>query len=650
MKLSRLAGIALLILLPVSANGQPENFSDLSTSVAENFAGDEADPSFLQIYNSELSELREQPVNLNSASGEELSELFFLSDFQVKSLLDYVRSNGRIYSVYEIANIPGFNREMTELLMPFIILETENKSVHRTRLKGSVLSNFILSNDGKDTSSIGSGLKYLGRYKITSGGFTLGITTEKDRGERFIYGSPALPDFFSGFLSFTGEKAIRNIIIGDFSGRFGNGLSVNSGMASMQSLTSTGFSTSARGFRGYSSTDENSFFRGIAATFAIENILFSVFYSSNKLDATSDPSGKFITSFYTAGLHNTASLTLKRDVVTMDACGMNIAADIRRSRVGVVYTRNKLSIPMAASNEPERRFRFEGDHNEVLSVYYSSVTGRTHLFGEGSIDGNYNTGFNQGISISPSGRLKVNLLGSLISPGFSSLNGRSAFTGSATWNERSISGNFTFELLKSLFLSAGCMITDYPWIKQGCAAPSVSVKKEIRLKYTPSDDMSLEAIFNNSKADKNSDEINRIPSLISSTKNHFRTTFRYYPSPYINLGTRIDCTFTGTNKRGYAMMQDLSMQYGKIPVSIWLRVCLYSTGDWDTRIYAYENDLLYSFSIPALYGEGSRNYIMLRYKPAGYVDLRLKYGITSGKLEGQTNNDTDFRVQLKISF
>ena len=34
--------------------------------------------------------------------------------------------------------------------------------------------------------------------------------------------------------------------------------------------------------------------------------------------------------------------------------------------------------------------------------------------------------------------------------------------------------------------------------------------------------------------------------------------------------------------------------------------------DYDTRIYSYEPDLLYSFSLPAFYGRG----ITLLYKPA----------------------------------
>lgn len=650
MKLCRTPVVALLVLLPVLVEGQGESFSDLNMSVAEGFADDDADPSLLQIYNSELSELHDRQVNLNSADEDELSKLFFLSEFQVRSILDYVRTKGRIYSVYEIVNIPGFNRELTEMLMPFIILEGENRSVKRTKIRGSILSNFIFSNDDADTSLIGSGLKHLGKIKISSGGFTLGITTEKDQGEKFLSGSPSLPDFTSGFLSFTGGKVIKNFIIGDFSARFGNGLSVNSGMASMQSLTSAGFSTAARGFRGYSSSDENSFFRGVAATFSIEKIMVSVFYSSNKLDATSDPEGNYITSFYTSGLHNTVSLNLKRDIVTMNTYGMNVSADIGRSRIGAVYTMNNLSVPMAASDEPERQFRFNGDHNEVLSLYYSSITGRLHLYGEASCNNNLKLAFNQGVSINPSARLKVNLHGSIISPGFSSLNGRSSLTGSATWNERSLSGNFTYELLKNMFLSAGCMITDYPWIKQGCAAPSTSVKKELRFKYLPSDDVSLETIYNNSNVDKNNDELNRIPSLITAKTNHFRTTFRYHPSPYINLGTRIDYTFTDNNKKGYAMMQDLSVQNGRIPVTVWLRVCLYSTSDWATRIYAYENDLLHSFNIPALYGEGSRNYIMLRYKVSGWADFRLKYGVNVRKDEGQMKNDPDFRAQIKINF
>ena len=44
---------------------------------------------------------------------------------------------------------------------------------------------------------------------------------------------------------------------------------------------------------------------------------------------------------------------------------------------------------------------------------------------------------------------------------------------------------------------------------------------------------------------------------------------------------------------------------------IYTRWTVYRTEDYDHRLYAYENDLLYVFSVPAFYGEGSKFYAMV---------------------------------------
>ena len=44
------------------------------------------------------------------------------------------------------------------------------------------------------------------------------------------------------------------------------------------------------------------------------------------------------------------------------------------------------------------------------------------------------------------------------------------------------------------------------------------------------------------------------------------------------------------------------------------RLQFFDAQNWDNRIYAYEHDVLYAFSIPAVYGFGGRGYICLRWQ------------------------------------
>ena len=64
----------------------------------------------------------------------------------------------------------------------------------------------------------------------------------------------------------------------------------------------------------------------------------------------------------------------------------------------------------------------------------------------------------------------------------------------------------------------------------------------------------------------------------------------------------------------------------------WLRLdarwTLFDTDGFDARIYAYEHDLLYTFSIPVFSGRGERHYVLVRAQPTPAVHLELKYGAT----------------------
>ncbi|MCB0381252.1 MAG: hypothetical protein KDD24_08345, partial [Flavobacteriales bacterium] len=80
---------------------------------------------------------------------------------------------------------------------------------------------------------------------------------------------------------------------------------------------------------------------------------------------------------------------------------------------------------------------------------------------------------------------------------------------------------------------------------------------------------------------------------------------------------------------------------------------------YNTRIYAYENDVLYSFSIPAYYNRGTRTYLTVRYKVKRGIDVWLRYGLThyenldiisSGLEEIVGNSKSDVKFQVRFKF
>ena len=131
-----------------------------------------------------------------------------------------------------------------------------------------------------------------------------------------------------------------------------------------------------------------------------------------------------------------------------------------------------------------------------------------------------------------------------------------------------------------------------------------------------------------------------------------KASSRYSVLDNLNLGIRIDYKIVDpSGSRGILLFQEINYGFKRVPITLWARYCLFNTDDWAARIYTYENDLLYSFSIPALAGEGSRSYIMVRWKIRDFAELRIKYGMNSLITNGMSAENTDeVKMQFRVWF
>ena len=650
--------ILLFIITSSIAHGQSEKLSDAIVSIAEELAADDSDPEAVSTFIERLNDLAENPVKLNSSGEDEISRLFFLSDFQVKALTDYAYSSGRIVSVYELANIPGFDKETVEMMIPFITLESKLViNPDSVRWRNTLISNFSIKSGNNDTSSLGSLWKILTRYKFSAGGFSGGFTVEKDPGEKFFSGSPPLPDFFSANIAYNGRGMIRKVIVGDYSARFGQGTNTNTGIRTGISLTTPGYMSASDEINPYTSTEENRFFRGVAAEFSAKNIELSLFYSKNHLDATivssSGSSNDYIENFYLAGVHNTSSLLLKKDAIYCLAYGIKLSYNFNNLKVGLIWSENRFSLPVnLTTNDPEKVFDFRGDRNNLYTFYYNSFFRKILLYGELSANDNKKLAIIQGISFRPSDRLTINLLFRNYNPGYTTFYGKGPGIGSTTDNEKGVLGNFTFEAARHLFISGGCDVQHFPWLKYRCSAPSWGVRQEIKVRFLPSEKLTIDASYNYRLSMVDNAETQRIPEQDQIITKSLKASVRYSIYDNLTFITRIDYKIVDpSGSRGMILFQEINYSFRQVPVTLWFRYCLFDTDDWNSRIYTYENDLLYSYSIPALAGEGSRSYIMAKWKISNYAEMRIKYGMTSLVMNGKSRENTDeIKAQFRVWF
>jgi hypothetical protein len=658
MKIKRVSLILVFILISNLIYSQVTNLSETITSIAEELEEENGDLATTELYIEKLQELSDNPVSLNSAGEQELSRLFFLTDFQIKALADYIHSSGKILSIYEIASIPGFDGETASMLVPFIKLNTDLKNSSDTlNLKNSLISNFSVKSGTSDNTNSGSNLRVLAKYKFISGPVTAGLTVEKDPGEKFLSGNPKQPDFMSGYIIYNGSGILKKLIAGDFSARFGMGTNINTGIRTGLSVTSTGYMSANDEIKAYTSTDENNFFRGIALALGLRKFDLITFYSENRIDATlnslSGTSNDYIESFYRSGIHNTNSTLLKKDAARDVIAGLNFSINSGSLRIGTTLSIEKFSLPVIPESDgPGEIYNFRGDENTVASIYYKSLINRILLYGEISMSENRKTAVIQGFSLRPNDRVTLNITGRKCTTGYISFHGNGPGNNQQTGNEEGLLGNFNFEAAKHLFISGGADFRIYTWIRYRCSSPSSGMKREIRLKYLPSEKFTIDLIYNSSLSVSDNQDSLGIPKQNEVITKSIRGSVRYNFNENLVFTTRIDFKNVAcSNSSGVMLLQDINYRFKNIPLTIWFRYSIFNTDSWDSRIYAYENDILYSYSIPACSGAGSRSYLMLKWDIKNIADVRIKYGITT--VSGDTyniKNSQELKLQVKFSF
>jgi hypothetical protein len=286
-----------------------------------------------------------------------------------------------------------------------------------------------------------------------------------------------------------------------------------------------------------------------------------------------------------------------------------------------------------------------------MSIYYNSLIKKVLLFGEVTVNNFKNTAYIQGFSLRPSDRLTVNFLLRNYGSGYTTFHGNGPGSGSINSMQKGILGNFTFEAAKHLFITGGCDIQQFEWLRYRCSSPSRGIRKELKFRYLPNDKLTVEASYNYRLNIADNQDNTGIPDQKEILSRSIKSTFRYRFNDNLILGTRFDYKVADpSGSKGMLLLQDVNYRFRSVPVSIWIRYYVFNTDDYESRLYTYENDLLYSFSIPALSGKGSRTYFMAGWRITRNSELRIKYAISSKSLNSTLPEDSEeFRIQIKIT-
>ena len=659
-------------------DGTPPLVQDQIQSLLEDL-DEESDFDF-NTYTEFLTNRLSNPLNINHASREELKELLFLSDIQINALITYRTNLGNLLDLYELQAVPSWDLPTIRQALPYFtinkksteaprLLDMLRKGRNETYLRWSLIpekKKGFKSRESSGPAYAGSSDKIYARYRHRYyQDLSYGLTMEKDPGESFFRGeNPQGFDFYSYHLYVKDmHPRLTTLTIGDFSASMGQGLIMHSGFGRGKGSFVTNIKKGGKMLRPYTSVNEYNFLRGVGAQLDYNPIQITFFGSSKKIDAniieSQDDTEVHFSSIQQSGLHRTKSEEQDKKSIRQNTAGVSVSYERNKLSLSINALHNHFSGFFQRTPRLYNKFYFQGSTLNNVSIDYDYSLRNLLLFGELATSSNQGLAVIQGLMTSLSSKIDLAVLYRNINRKYQTILGN-AFTETSTVNnEQGIYIGTDIRLNHNWKLSTYYDIWHHPWVRFSANAPSTGSEYFIRLSYHVKRKTSAYIQIRNEQKGINTSDDNRPVSTIQSrTRSNIRFQFNHKINAFIEWRNRIEFSnvehFKETS-RGILLYQDLLFRKLNTPYSFSTRLAYFSTDDYQSRIYAYENDLLYQFSIPAFYGQGLRYYFNYRHRLKNItVELRWSQTIyrnqstiSSGNEEIEGNKRSELKLQIR---
>lgn len=639
-----------------------------------------------------LLDYSKKKINMNLVEREELEEFGLLSSRQIDELLQYREKIGSLVNIYELQAIPTFDLRTIYRILPFVDVKGDlddfnfkglfKKGQHQWFLRYQQVleeQEGYIANDSTADGSLapayeGSPYKLYTRYRYSyDRNFSIGFTAEKDAGESFFAKSnPNGFDFYSAHMSIRNWGIFKHLTVGDFEVRLGQGLIGWTGLGFAKSADVMNIKKKAYPLKPYTSVNEFNFFRGAGATIDLGDFELTLFGSHKKTDSTVDTSeyfnfsepGLVASSFYLSGFHRTENEVTKKRQLTQTNAGGTLQFEKSNFSVGANVMYTGLNVPFTRDNALYNQFLFSGDQQINASLDYHWVYRNIHLFGETAWGDNQSWATVNGAMLSVHSTLDLSLLYRNIGATYNALFSDAFTESSSTTNEKGVYMGLQFMPSRPWKISAYSDVFRFPWLRFGVDAPSNGSEQLLQINYKPKRTFELYLRYRVENKEQNY-RGNEGPSdfLTNHRRTQLRFQMRYKLNKSLTLKSRAEKVSyqqgEGDREFGYVLFQDLTYKPLSSPISITARYALFEAESFQSRVYTYENDVLYAFSIPFFQDTGTRAYGILRYRLNRNTDIWFRYArthyrdrdeISSGNERIVGNKRSEIKAQIRLRF
>ena len=677
------------VLFPLTLTAQTDD------EMLENFFRDNesASESDAQQFLENLEMLRDKPLNLNAASKEELLGLHLLNELQVENFLLYRSQFGQFLNEYELQAVPNWELSDIRRVLQFARvrtgLDTRNTNLIQGLWKGDnelFLRWSLPDPPNYDVNKAQGTPNALAlRYRHTfDNRLRFGFTMESDAGESF-FSNDSLPlrdmsgkpydtiarfqafDFYSAHLFVQNwNQTVKAVALGDYSARMGQGLLLQTGFAPGKSAETVSVARGGRKLNAYGAFGETFFFRGAATTLAFgKHLEVTAMYSNRRRDANIQESD--VTEFdspeiefsalQTSGYHRTVSEIEDEKKLHEQVGGLAATWSGRRGQI----TANALHItydkPWNPSPEPYRQFVFRGRSLTAGSLDYNYRWRNIFLFGETARSDNGGLASVNGLLFSADRHVTLTAVQRNLGKDYQSIYGNPFAETSGASNERGLYLGADIRWIRRIQINLYTDVWRHPWLRFGVDAPSNGHEYLARVLWTKSRNFSVYALWQSETKQRN-DDFEKPFGLVNAQRNRLRLHSIYKVSKPIELRSRVEWTTyqIGGDKpaSGFIAYQEAVVKPLGSPLSASLRYAVFDTDDFDSRVYAFENDLFSAISIPAFAGRGTRWYVNLHWRVNRWLRLDARMEETNTRQavtdSGATGKEWVWKLQARVKW
>ncbi len=591
--------ILILYLLPLAmlVHGQQIRVEDVMEDIFSQLSED-GDLPYEDI-EEELLNIAENPMDLNTVSEEDLSRLMFLNDEQIDAILMYQYQHG-FRSVYELQLIDCLKDYEIRNLLPFLIVDSlivnelsgsKSNKMYFKEVFHYARHEMTLRVDARNIEDyVGDPMYGKFRYRFNyQNRVQAGLTLGRNTG------IPWTDVDYGGYIQLKDLGPMKTIVAGNFQANFGYGLVVGSPFKRGKSAYIKSTATTDEGLKKFSSVgDSYNYFHGLGATVRIKWADISTFYSLRE-DAKAEETWQHV-------------------------LGVNATGRWKKLKVGLTAMENIASQHMNVRAQA------------VMGANMRYNWGKVDLWGEMAASQGDQWGWAtiMGLRVNPITDLNLLAIYRYYSPGYDNLYANALCSTTRVYDEHGGYLGLEYNRLKNWQLSIfGDVWKDgYETMAQAHFISPKNYKMHMRLRA------------------KSKNEIDTYSARWNAV----------WELGQWKLKTQLDANMVYAKESwtyGVSLFQDMEYQFIRVPIVLQLRAQAFDARAWNNRVYIYENDVLYAYAIPFVYGLGGRFWLNARYKINDIFAVYLRVSETvyqeAWAMEhNKKNTRTDVHMLLRV--